>query len=264
MPCWPTRLKPSFQSPQPINGKPCVPLVSPRSSARQQCSYKLADTPARSGSKYASCWPAAKAGAVDERHLLIENGDVTSSRDVLGRDARQPQEIVGKPRSQSIAGIRMPPMQHIAFDKLLAGVAKDLSPCYIRAVVQERGRVLKLIAKTKGAARLIIGRAAPHSATQVLIRQPAIDHKDQFLDRAFQWSRPTASAARIAARRPAPAEFAAASQHVPNSMASEPTPSAGVTPDTAGTNARRGSDRGRRPQHLELEERAGVDAADAP
>ena len=66
-------------------------------------------------------------------------------------------------------------MQHVAFDELLAGVAKYLSPGNIRAVVQQRGRVLKLIAKAEGAARLIVGRASPHSTTQILIGQPAVD-----------------------------------------------------------------------------------------
>ena len=37
----PTRFMPSFQSPLPISGRPCAPVVEPRSSARRQCSYSV-------------------------------------------------------------------------------------------------------------------------------------------------------------------------------------------------------------------------------
>ncbi len=68
----------------------------------------------------------------------------------------------------------MPPVQHVAFDELLTCVADDLCSCDVGADANERGRILQLVAKTKGPARLIIRRSTPHPAAQVLVRQPAI------------------------------------------------------------------------------------------
>ena len=59
----------------------------------------------------------------------------------------------------------------------LGGVPEDLPPRELRPVVDERGGILQLIAEAKGAARLVIRRAAPHAATQILVRQPAVDHE---------------------------------------------------------------------------------------
>ena len=62
---------------------------------------------------------------------------------------------------KSVTGVRMPPVQHVAFDELLRGVTQNLRAGHIGPMVHERGRVLKLIAKAERAARLIVGAIAP-------------------------------------------------------------------------------------------------------
>ena len=56
-------------------------------------------------------------------------------------------------------------MQHVAFDKLPAGVTENLGPRQIGPMVHEGGRVLKLVSKAEGPSGLVIRRPAPHSAT---------------------------------------------------------------------------------------------------
>jgi hypothetical protein len=63
---------PSFQSPVPISGRPCVADGRLRSSARAQCSKSVRALVETRGSKYDSCCPA-RAAAVEERHRLVED-----------------------------------------------------------------------------------------------------------------------------------------------------------------------------------------------
>ena len=49
LPLAPTRFMPSFQSPEPISGRPCSPKLRPLRMARTPCWYRLADSSRRAG-----------------------------------------------------------------------------------------------------------------------------------------------------------------------------------------------------------------------
>src|SRR5438874_105761 len=90
--------------------------------------------PGRVGAKIGFLLTSGEKWCGDERYLFIENCIVAGARDVLGGNAWQPKKIVRKLRAQSVTGVWVPPMQYIAFDKLLTRVAKNLCSCNIRPV----------------------------------------------------------------------------------------------------------------------------------
>src|SRR5438034_6215802 len=83
----------------------------------------------------------------------------------------------------------MPPVQDIALDELVAGVEQDLRPREAWSMMDERGRVLKLIAIAVRAAGLIEGGPGPYPARQVLVRQPPVEHHVDGRDRGLHGDR---------------------------------------------------------------------------
>ena len=77
---------------------------------------------------------------------------------------RQPQIFVGEMRAHAVAAGRMPPVLHVALHELPARATQQLFAREPRRGVHERRRVLQLIAKAEGAARLIITAASPVAA----------------------------------------------------------------------------------------------------
>ena len=89
-----------------------------RSSARAQCSNSVARVSETRGSKYDSFCPSASSSP-------SRNGTISSSTVVspvasmkLDHGVGQPQQIVGHSRAHAAARGRMPPVLHVAFDKL--------------------------------------------------------------------------------------------------------------------------------------------------
>ena len=105
--------------------------------------------------------PGCKLRRGDERHFFVQKRRVACPLHVFGRDARQPQQVIGESRAQPKSCVWMPPVQDIAFDELLTCVTQNLRSGHVWPVVNQCGRILKLISKPKRAARLII-RGAPH------------------------------------------------------------------------------------------------------
>ena len=91
-------------------------------------------------------------------------------------DERQPHAVVGDVRAHALAVVRQPPVLHVAFGKLARGGAQDLLAQQLRPREPQRHRVLQLIAKTVGAARLVETGARPGAAGQRLVQQPAVHH----------------------------------------------------------------------------------------
>src|ERR1051325_1898530 len=71
----------------------------------------------------------------------------------------------------------MPPMLDVALQELPRSGGEDMAPREFRGGIQERHRVLQLIAKSEGAARLVERGATPEPATQRLVKQPAIQQQ---------------------------------------------------------------------------------------
>ena len=68
-------------------------------------------------------------------------------------------------------------MLHIAFHELPRGRAQDVLASQVWRGVHESHDILQLVSEPVSAARLIKGRAAPDSAAESLIKQPAVDQK---------------------------------------------------------------------------------------
>ena len=62
--------------------------------------------------------------------------------------------------ARAAAGRAMPPFEHVAFEKLLAGVQHDLRARQMRLGEDQRQHVLQLIAIAEGAAALVGADAA--------------------------------------------------------------------------------------------------------
>src|ERR1700746_601009 len=71
----------------------------------------------------------------------------------------------------------MPPMLHIALAELVCRRAQNMPPCYGRFGVDERHRVLQLIAKSECPAGLIKTGAPPKTTAQDLIQQPTVGNQ---------------------------------------------------------------------------------------
>ena len=132
-PSWPTRFMPSFQSPAPISGRPCGPLVMPLVDGAAAMLEDRAGLGrdlrlvVRLDFVVGSGWP-------------IRNGTCASSTlgvagdaHVFGHHEGQPQQIVGAAAAQAAAGRLVPPVLHVAFDELPAGGAQDVLARQVRA-----------------------------------------------------------------------------------------------------------------------------------
>ncbi len=68
----------------------------------------------------------------------------------------------------------MPPVLHVALDELARGAAQQLGAVQRRVGVDQRHRVLQLVAEPVGAAGLVEAAAAPHPARDHLVQQPSV------------------------------------------------------------------------------------------
>ena len=112
--------------PCPSSGRPCAPTARLRSSARAQCSKSVALVSETRGSKYDSFCPSASRSPSRNGTISSRTVDVAGGFDELDHGVGQPQQIVGHARANAAAGRRMPPVLHVAFDKLAAGGAQHL------------------------------------------------------------------------------------------------------------------------------------------
>ena len=132
-------------------------------------------------------------------------------------------------RAHAASRRRMPPMLHIALAELTRRAQQQMLAHQLRLGMDERHRVLQLIAETEGAARLIESAARPHAARQRLIEQPAIGQDIERSGRAFPPAPRRACGSSTA--RPPPARHAPPQRRgsvAPArcaSFASRPTPS---------------------------------------
>src|SRR5882757_1700432 len=113
--------------------------------------------------------------AVEEWNHLIEDRGVASGADVMRCDEGKPEKIVTDARPDAGARLWMPPVLHIAFHELPCGRAQDVLAGQVWRSVHESHDILQLITESVGTARLIKSRTAPDSATESLIKQPAVE-----------------------------------------------------------------------------------------
>ena len=70
---------------------------------------------------------------------------------------------------------RVPPLQDIALQELLAGVQQDLPAGEVRMRAEQGQHVLELIAKAERTAALVGAAAAPQPRGEHLVGQPVVD-----------------------------------------------------------------------------------------
>ena len=70
-------------------------------------------------------------------------------------------------------------MLHVAFGELPAGAEQQVLAQHARAGMDERHRVLQLVAETVGSAGLVVAAARPHAAGDGLVHQPAVGQQVQ-------------------------------------------------------------------------------------
>ena len=89
-------------------------------------------------------------------------------------------EIVGEARSYSAPRRLVPPVLHVALDKLAARGAQQMTARDLGLGIEKRHGILELIPKSVGAARLIERRPRPHATGQRLIQRPSIEQDVEF------------------------------------------------------------------------------------
>ena len=92
-------------------------------------------------------------------------------------DVRKEGEVVGKAGPHSAATLRVPPVLDVSLDELPRGGAQNVLAREPRLGVDERHRVLELVAEAIGAAALVQRGAPPHAAGERLVQGPAIEHQ---------------------------------------------------------------------------------------
>ena len=118
--------------------------------------------------------PGLQRARREERHGLVQHAPVAGGVDVEGGEEGQPEEIVREARARAASRRRVPPVQHVAFDELMRGVAQELCPRDGGTQVDQRRRVLELVAEAVRAARLVERAPPPHAARQRLVAEPAV------------------------------------------------------------------------------------------
>ncbi len=120
----------------------------------------------------------------DEGHELIEHAHIARPFDVAARRERQPQVVIGAARAHAASARWVPPMLHVSLDELARGAAQQMFAQQFRLGVQQRHCILKLVAKSIGAARLVVAAPRPIAACERLIDEPTIDeHVERRLGR---------------------------------------------------------------------------------
>ena len=166
---------PSFQSPEPISGRPCSPnrkavQDGPHAVLVQAGRFFGAARAGRSRSP-----PPALTGRPSRKGTGSSSTPVSPVReDVAAGRQRQPEVIVGAVRAHAAARGRMPPVLHVAFPELARRAEQQMLAQKARLGVDQRHRVLQLIAEAEGAARLVVSAARPEAARQRLVEQPAV------------------------------------------------------------------------------------------
>ena len=117
--------------------------------------------------------------SLEERGRLVENAGVAELANIAREHIGQPQMRVARlgALAEARAAVRgaVPPFEHVALAKLLAGVQHDLRAGEARFEQDQRQHVLQLIAIAGRAAALVRSHPAPEPGSVELIGQPCVD-----------------------------------------------------------------------------------------
>ncbi len=129
------------------------------------------------GMNILSSSPSLRGGASRNGICSSRMRGVARYLDVMRDYEWEPAHIVRASRADAQTGFRMPPVLHVSFEELPGRGRQNVRSRKVRREVKERERILQLIAISERAARLVQRGAAPESAAQRLVGQPAIQQK---------------------------------------------------------------------------------------
>ena len=90
--------------------------------------------------------------AVQEPGRLVEHPGVARGQDIAAGRQRQPEIVIRAAGADPATRGRMPPVLHVALEELAAGAAQQMLAHQGRLGMDERHRVLQLVAESEGAA----------------------------------------------------------------------------------------------------------------
>src|ERR1051326_8776588 len=113
---------------------------------------------------------------LQERDQRVQNSDIPCYIDKMGDAVGEPDTIVRNACTHANAGIWLPPMLHITFEKLSRRGAQKMFPRDCGPGYGQRHAVLELISKSIGPTCLVKRGTCPGSTCEGLIQEPAVEH----------------------------------------------------------------------------------------
>ena len=109
-------------------------------------------------------------------HLLVQDALVAGDVDILVGDIHEPEIVVAEGGAGSGHHALMPPVQHVAFGKLMGGMVQNLAAGIVGVAVEAGHDVLQLVAEAGGAAHLVESGAGKEARRVDLVEVPAVQH----------------------------------------------------------------------------------------
>jgi hypothetical protein len=123
--------------------------------------------------------------AFEKGHRLLQHRGIARGEHVARHRPGQPQVVVGAMRAHAAARGRVPPVLHVAFVELMSRAAQQVLACKARLGMDQRHRVLELIAEAEGAAGLVVAAARPEAASERLVQRATRSPAGRRSARAF-------------------------------------------------------------------------------
>ena len=95
----------------------------------------------------------------------------------MAGDEWEKVKVVGNAGSDPASARRVPPVLNVALFELPGRRPQDLRAGLVRSAVDNRHRILKLVAEPICPARLVETRSCPHPAGERLIQQPSVQQQ---------------------------------------------------------------------------------------
>ena len=112
--------------------------------------------------------------AGDEGDGLVQHARVPRAQNVASCRERKPKIIVRTVGTHASARGRMPPVLDVSFRELAGGAADQVLAQEARLGVDQRHRVLQLVAETESTSWLVVSGPRPKTARHGLVQEPAI------------------------------------------------------------------------------------------
>ncbi len=165
---------PSFQSPEPMSGRPCVAESETPHDGSDAVLVQTGRFFRPAGQIVIRVLLRVYRAAFDEVDGFVQHPGVPGVQNVAARRQRQPQIIIRTVRAHAPARGGMPPMLDISLRELTGRAAEQVLAHEAWLCVDERHHVLQLVAETEGAPRLVVSAPCPKTARERLVEEPPV------------------------------------------------------------------------------------------